>query len=212
MRCASPMPPRLRALAETWGGLAGKLLIAAWLGLALLGIASLGVSHTAPMPEPTREERLARALLALREQTGRPFLVHVIYARCSCTQRLFAHLVQRKALPGTEEAILFVGEDPGKRERARAAGFRFLDIAAPDLGKRFGLEVAPVLFAFDAGGRMEYAGGYFDRPAAVTALDERVVADLRRGSEPKALPVYGCAVSAALQKTVDPLGIVYGGG
>jgi hypothetical protein len=111
-----------------------------------------------------------------------------------------------------EETILFVGTDPEKRDRARAAGFRFVDVTAADLGTRFGLEVAPVLFAFDARGRLEYAGGYFDRPAAVTALDERIVADVRRGAEPQALPVYGCAVSAALQKTVDPLGIVYGGG
>jgi hypothetical protein len=203
------MTPRWRKVAEAARGPAGWALIAVWLALALLGIASLGVSHTAPMPKPTPEEHLTRALLALRDRPSMPFLVHVIYARCSCTERLFKHLVDRKALPGLAETILFVGDDVAKQARAKAAGYHFSTVTPTQLKQRYDLEAAPVLFAFTREGRLVYAGGYFDKPAAVWALDERIIAEVRRGAQADPLPVYGCAVSPELQKTVDPLGIVY---
>jgi hypothetical protein len=203
------MPRRWRSVLDSARGAAGRVLIVAWLALSLVGIASLGVSHTAPMPKPTPEQRLTSALLALRAQARQPFLVHVIYARCSCTERLFKHLVERRALAGMDEEILFVGEDDAKKARARAAGYRFTTVTPAQLESRFGLQVAPVLFAFTADGRLAYAGGYFDRPAAVVALDQRIVSDVEHGIDAQPLPVYGCAVSPELQKTVDPLGIVY---
>lgn len=203
------MPPRLRSVLESVRGVGGRLLIVAWLGLSLVGIASLGVSHTAPMPRPSPEQRLTRALLDLRARTKEPFLVHVIYARCSCTERLFKHLVERRALAGMDEEIVFVGEDDAKKARARAAGYRFTTVTPAELESRFGLQVAPVLFAFTPEGRLAYAGGYFDRPAAVVALDQRIVSDVEHGVDAQPLPVYGCAVSPELQKSVDPLGIVY---
>jgi len=199
----------LRSVLESVRGVGGRLLIVAWLGLSLVGIASLGVSHTAPMPRPSPEQRLTRALLDLRARTKEPFLVHVIYARCSCTERLFKHLVERRALAGMDEEIVFVGEDDAKKARARAAGYRFTTVTPAELESRFGLQVAPVLFAFTPEGRLAYAGGYFDRPAAVVALDQRIVSDVEHGVDAQPLPVYGCAVSPELQKSVDPLGIVY---
>jgi hypothetical protein len=56
---------------------------------------------------------------------------------------------------------------------------------------------------------MRYAGGYFNHPAALFPQDAGIHAELAQGATPKPLPVYGCAVSASLQKKVDPLGIVY---
>ena len=189
--------------------LAGKLLLAVWAGLALLAIASLAVSHTAAMPEPTRGERLSAAALALRQDPARPFLLHVISARCSCTERLFTHLLERGPFPGTAEVVLFVGEDAAKRAAAERAGFRYLALSAEDLAGRFALEAAPVLLAFDAAGRMRYAGGYFSHPSAIFPQDAGIHAELVQGATPRPLPVYGCAVSPDLQKKVDPLGIVY---
>jgi len=203
------MTPRWRNAIELARGVGGRALIAAWLALSLLGIASLGVSHTAPMPQPTPAERLTHALLEMRASPGSMLLVHVIYAHCSCTERLFNHLIERRALPGVDEAILFVGEDAAKKARARKAGYRFATVTASELAARFGLEVAPVMFAFTREGRLAYAGGYFDRPAAVVALDERIVSEVQHGAPAEPLPVYGCAVSPELQKSVDPLGIVY---
>jgi hypothetical protein len=190
-------------------GLAGKLLLAGWAVLTLLAIGSLAVSHTAAMPEPARGAQLAAAALALRQDASRPFLVHVISARCSCTERLFAHLMERGPFPGTGELVLFVGEDPSKQAAAARVGFRYRALSAAELSGRFELEAAPVLLAFDAAGRMRYVGGYFRHPSAIFPQDASIHAQLARGATPAPLPVYGCAVSASLQKKVDPLGIVY---
>src|SRR3954468_24355588 len=88
----------------------GKLLLGAWILIALTGMASLSLGHMAAMPEPDDAARLSRKLLELRQGPGkthaaarsagaaRAFYVHVIYAGCSCTERLFAHLVARGRL------------------------------------------------------------------------------------------------------------------
>jgi hypothetical protein len=187
----------------------GKGLMLAWLGLALVGISSLGVSHMAAMPEPDQVARVARAALALRKDSARPFRLHVIYEKCSCTERLFAHLVRRGAIPGVEERVLFVGESAAKRQAAEQAGFGFTTLPARELQARYGLQAAPVLLAFDRSGTMQYAGGYFDHPSAVNSLDQKIDAELALDRRPVPLPVFGCAVSPALQERLDPLGIVY---
>jgi hypothetical protein len=185
------------------------VLIAAWAGLALLGISSLALPHMAALPQAQPETRIERALLSLRRGNNTRFVVHVIYARCSCTERLFAHLVSRRAFTDAEEIVLFVGEDAVKRDAALGAGYHYASIAPDDLFTGFGLEAAPVLFAFDARGRLRYAGGYFDHPSTSKSLDESLYARVVAGEAPRALPLYGCAVSRRLQDSVDPLGIVY---
>jgi hypothetical protein len=161
------------------------------------------------MPALDDETRLSRAMLALRRDPARAFLVHVIYAQCSCTERLFAHLVKRGAFADAEEVVLFVGDDDLKRRSAGQAGFGFTTVSARELAVRYGLEAAPVLVAFDPAGRLRYAGGYYDHPSTQSPHDQRIHAELAGGASPKPLPVFGCAVSPRLQKSVDPLGIVY---
>jgi hypothetical protein len=184
-------------------------LIAAWVAVALLGISSLAVPHMAAMPGAGTQARLTHALLALRQRAGAAFVVHVIYQRCSCTERLFAHLVSRGASADAEEIVVYVGEDAARGRAVTRAGFRYVALSAAQLARRFGLEAAPVLFVFDAPGRLRYAGGYFDHPSTVTARDEAIFARVLAGESPPALPVFGCAVSARLQDAVDPLGVVY---
>src|SRR5262245_3397584 len=108
----------------------GTLLLAAWIVVSLLGIASLSLSHVAPMPGTDDETQLAQAMLALRQQSAPHFITHTIYQGCSCTENLFTHLIQRKPFPGTEEVILFVGEDQKKQQLAQQAGFAFKKISA----------------------------------------------------------------------------------
>jgi hypothetical protein len=194
---------------EARAALLGKGLVLVWAALALVGISSLGVSHMAAMPEPAKEERLVLAALALRKDPARAFQLHVIYEKCSCTERLFAHLLRRGAFPDVEEMVLFVGESTARREAVERAGFGFAILPPAQLRSRYGLEAAPVLLAFDRAGALQYAGGYFDHPSAVKSLDEAIHADLARDRKPRQLPVFGCAVNPALQERLDPLGIVY---
>jgi hypothetical protein len=175
-------------------------------------MASLSLGHMAAMPDPDDATRLSRGMLQLRRDAGRTFYVHVIYAGCSCTERLFRHLVERGPHRGIEEMVLFIGEDADKRRAAEQAGFRFATDSAEHLARGYGIEAAPLLVAFDAGGRMRYLGGYYNHPSTVFPLDEKIHEELARGEGPKPLPIFGCAMSARLQKSVDPLGIVYRGG
>jgi hypothetical protein len=187
----------------------GKALLAGWAVLTMVGLASMALPHMAAMPEPGDQARLVRELLALRRDPARSFYVHVIYAGCSCTARLFAHLTKRARFADADEIVLFIGEDPAKRRAAESAGLRFTTASPAVLAERYGIEAAPVLVAFNAGGRLTYVGGYYNHPSTIFPLDEKIHAQLAQGAAPAPLPVFGCAVSPRLQESVDPLGIVY---
>jgi hypothetical protein len=96
-----------------------------------------------------------------------------------------------------------------KRSAAERAGLRFTTASPAELAGRYGIEAAPLLIAFDATGKLRYAGGYYSHPSTIFPLDEKIHAQLAQGAAPVPLPVFGCAVSARLQGSVDPLGIVY---
>jgi hypothetical protein len=187
----------------------GKSMLAGWIVVTVVGLAALSVKHMASFPAPDEEALLSRAMLQLRRSSSSNFLVHVIYAECSCSRALFAHLVARRPFAGAEEAILFVGADRAKQESAKRAGFTFAAVSAQELGFRFGLEAAPVLVVFDTAGRLRYAGGYYAHPAAITPLDERIYAQLAARAKVEPLPVFGCAVSSRLQKSLNPLSALY---
>jgi hypothetical protein len=203
-------PARIvRSLPLATRGWIGKSMLASWIVVAMVGLAALSLQHMASLPEPDDEALLSRTMLALRRGSSENFLVHVIYAECSCSRALFAHLVARHPFPGAEEAVLFVGADPKKQESAKRAGFTFTPVSAQELTFRFGLEAAPILIVFDAAGRLTYAGGYYAHPATITPLDEKIYAQVSAGAKVEPLPVFGCAVSSRLQKTLNPLGVVY---
>ncbi len=200
---AAPVPPRI------WQRRLGYALIAVWLVVGFIGIGSLAVNHTTSMPPPDDETKLTRAILAHRRHAGTTFVAHVIASDCSCTKRLFDHLLVRGAFPGVDEVVVFVGDDPAKQRAAESRGFGFSTVSAGALATHYALESAPVLLVFDAAGTMRYVGGYFDSPKALLPLDETIYAQVVNGKAPRSLPVFGCAVSPSLRKAVDPLGIVY---
>jgi hypothetical protein len=187
----------------------GRSMLAGWIVVTLVGLAALSLEHMASLPKPDDEALLSGAMLLLRQNSSKNFLVHVIYAECSCSRALFAHLVARRPFPGAEEAVLFVGADPKKQESAKRAGFTFTTVSAQELASRFGLEAAPVMIVFDSTGRLRYAGGYYAHPAAIAPLDEKIYARLETGAEVEPLPVFGCAVSSRLRKSLNPLGVAY---
>src|SRR6266481_5807026 len=134
----------MRSLAPSTKDWIGKSMLAGWMVVTLVGLAALSVKHMVSFPEPD-EALLSRAMLQLRRRSSENFLVHVIYAECSCSRALFAHLVARRPFPGAEETVLFVGADSSKQESAKRAGFTFTTVSAQELVFRFGLEAAPVL-------------------------------------------------------------------
>jgi hypothetical protein len=185
----------------------GKSMLVVWIAITMIGLAALSVKHMASLPDSADEVLLTRAMLQLRKGSNGNFLVHVIYAQCSCSRALFAHLLTRRPFPGAEEAILLVGTGTEKREAAERAGFTFLQISAQELVSRFGLEAAPVLIAIGAGGQLRYVGGYFAHPAAITPLDRSIYLKIGTDERIDSLPVFGCAVSSRLEKALNPLGL-----
>lgn len=205
MTAAPDAPPPTRFT----GRRIGIAVLVVWAVAVLIGIGSLGLGHMVAMPTPDGTTKLAQAALRLRRDSAKPLYVHVIAAGCSCTDRLFAHLIARGPFPGVDEIIVFVGDSGAKQRSADSAGFPFRTISAADLTGQFGLEAAPVLIALDAAGRLQYAGGYYDHPATISPRDGSVHAQLASGGAPTPLPVFGCAVSAGLKRSIDPLGVVY---
>ena len=180
-----------------------------WFALSLVGLASLSVNHIFAMPIPKDEVKVTRSIWTLRKGQEPYFVVHVIYQNCSCTESLFAHLLQRGRFPKSEELILFVGENDGKKKKALEKGFRFLQSDATHLEVKYGLESAPVLLVFDGRGQMRYIGGYYNHPSAIFPLDVKVFEQVNHQKAPKTLPIFGCAVRRGVQKSMDPFGLVY---
>jgi hypothetical protein len=128
----------------------------------------------------------------------------VIYADCSCSRSLFSHLLKRGPFAGAEELILYAGRESNQHQAAQHSGFAFNNISDSELVSHFGIDAAPVLIVFDSKGKLRYAGGYYDHPATINPLDERIHAQLAAGVHVQPLPLFGCAVDARLKRSLDP--------
>ena len=179
-----------------------RFMLACWGVVTLIGFAFLSVQHMKPLRLPTDQAGFASAMLKLRQGSKPTFLVHVIYVECSCAKALFDHLIARHPFRDTEEAILFVGKDPGKQTIAESAGFTFTTISADELLSRFGLEAAPVLVILNSAGRLRYAGGYYSEASAIVPLDAKIQARLASGLDVPPFPIFGCAVSPTVKERV----------
>ncbi len=183
----------------------GLAVLILWAPALVVVIGLLMVEHLAPMPPPGDVDTL-RAGLRQRGEDDEHRVVHVIYEPCSCTRRLWAHLLERGPRPDLTEIILYVGDEGPRVEAARAAGFRAHVLGREALRRQFALDAAPVL-AVLAGDRVDYLGGYYDSPAAVHPRDREVIEASRAGRPPRGKPVFGCAVDEALAQRRDPLGL-----
>lgn len=184
----------------------GKVALAAWLPVTVTVLAFLMVSHVVAMPSPSDEDRLREGVAALRLLDA-PLRLHVIYEDCSCTRSLWAHLMERGAARGVDELVLYVGDDAERAREARRRGYRFRRTDPRSLSDTLGVDAAPLLVLASA--ELDYVGGYYAVPAAVSPRDEAIARAVAAHEPVEPLPIYGCAVSPALQDQVDPLGLVY---
>lgn len=185
--------------------------LAAWLaGGTLLG-GLLLVRHLVALPVPDRDDlALAAAIRQLLPPSGgRLRAIHVLYRECACSRRTIAHLLERRALPAADELVLAVDDDgraAPEDAALRAAGFAVRVVTPTALRARLGLEAAPVLIVARPGGQLAYLGGY-NRHKQTRAEDVELLAELGRGGDAPALPVFGCPTSARLARALDPLGL-----
>jgi len=187
---------------------AQRLLLGLWAAAMLLIGSYLLAPHLVALPAPGEIDPGLRAGIArvLREtEPGRWLALHVLYDSCGCSERVLQHLVGRKALPDVSERVVYVGAQGGPRGPLLGAGFSYEQLDAEGLRSRYHVEAAPLLIVADGGGRVRYVGGYTARKRGPEIRDVDIVRRVQGGEAVAPLPVFGCAVSAALRSALDPL-------
>lgn len=191
---------------------AALVLLALWLGVMSIVTLTFMVSHWYTLPKPDNERPLVAASIAgLRtaDDRGRWMAVHVLYADCGCSRRIFSHLFAGDRPAGVTEKVVLVGDAPDLEKQAAAAGFAVEAISPGQLRERFHVQAAPLLLIADPGGKLRYVGGYTERKRGPDPKDKEILARLMTDHAPSELPLFGCAVSASLQQLLDPIGIKY---
>ena len=184
-------------------------VLGTWAALVLLVGSLLLGRHLIALPRPELGAVATRAWAGLRAPADRArwLAVHVLYAGCRCSGRVVDHLVQAPRLPAVSEVVLWVGQDPESQARLSASGLRVIDVDAQVLQDRFGIEAAPVLVVLDQHDRARYLGGYTARKQGPAIQDRQILSALLGGGVPDTNPVLGCAVSARLEKALNPAGL-----
>jgi len=197
----------------------GRLFLGLWgVGILVVG-ASLMAGHLVSLPVPRATDSRLRASLAAGPGViqGRWSAHHVLYQSCGCSQRVLAHLLERRARPDLVETVVYV-RDPASPDAAqqaavsaqtRGAGFGFESSTPAELERRYSVESAPFLLVGDGSGQVRYAGGYTARSGSKEIEDTKIIDGLEAGHRMDALPVFGCAVSSRVQQAIDPLGLKY---
>jgi hypothetical protein len=186
-----------------------------WVPLALLTVTGLALAHWYALPQPALQNPVLLLALAAQRaaapaRTWR--LTHVLYGACECSSRVLSHLQGRGVIPQSSEHVVFVGRDGAQRTATlRARNFHVSSIEPIELKTRYGLEVAPLLIIEAPDGDIRYLGGYTERKQGPVIRDREILTGLQRGEAEASLPVFGCAVSRALQDLLDPLKLKYDG-
>ena len=191
----------------------GRALLVLWGAVALVASAYLLGSHLVPLPAPTAIDARLSAAVAAYAGTGAPahdaVMMHVLYTGCKCSQNVAEHLLARGPKAGDRELVIVVGDAAeGDVARLAAAGFDTRSIDPETLHETYGIEAAPLLVVADPSGHVRYVGGYGDRKQSPVLRDVEIAARIARGDAVDPLPLFGCAVSASLRSSVDPLGVL----
>jgi hypothetical protein len=179
-------------------------------GIVVL-MAALAIGHLFSLaPLGRRDSRLAAGLAELLpNQRGGWASIHVLYAECRCSQRIFEHLRASERPTDLREVVLLVGADRGQPIATQLVerGFEVVSIAAEALDARFGIEGAPTFVLVDPARTVRYIGGYTIRQQGPDIRDLAIVREIRQGDEVADLPVFGCAVSQRLRAIFNPFAI-----
>jgi hypothetical protein len=187
---------------------AAPCLLGVWAVVFSLVVATFMAGHWSTLPSPdARDPALAIRVGALRTRPGW-LAVHVLSVDCRCSHRVLDHLLATARPPGLSEIVVLIGDDAALRRRVTDAGFVVRVLTAAALEKDLGIVAAPLFVVADPQDAIRYAGGYTSRKQAVIH-DVEIVRALMAGRHPDALAVFGCGVSDALRRRLDPLGVKY---
>ncbi len=175
----------------------------AWASVCVVVVSLLMASHLLTLPVPK-----ATPLTVLSARGSGWRVVHVVAKACGCSQRVLASLLERGPTTGFAERVLFIGDDPATEQRLRATGFDFERVTAASLEATYDIRGAPLLVVIDPRNEVIYSGGYSSTQGG-PLRDALVLAEARVGRTVEPMPYFGCAVTPALQKQLDPLSLKY---
>jgi hypothetical protein len=197
------------ARARLTRGLSGGLLVVWAVAMTAISVVLLA-RHAIALPTPTPKDarfQAAVAQLAAGDAQQGWSAVHVLYAKCRCSQRIVDHLVDSRRPAGVRERVLLVDDDGAFTTRLRAAGFTVIATAPTELRDKYRVEAAPLFVVSAPDGRIRYAGGYTREKQGPDIRDLAILSDLMADRTPEVLPTLGCAVSDELRAVLNPLEI-----
>jgi hypothetical protein len=182
----------------------------AWGVAVLVGGSALMANHLLSLPAPSPRDEALRAAIDRARPASLPrgwSAVHVFAAECGCSKRLVDHLEKRGPAAGVFEKVVMVGDDPAIQRRLERRGFSFQTVTPDELAARYHVEAVPLLVVAAPDGAVRYAGGYTERKQGPAIRDLDILQSLRAEHAVRSLPLFGCAVTEALKKTLDPFGL-----
>ncbi len=196
-----------------------RSLLGSWLIRAVLGAWGLGLiticayllgGHLLTLPTPELANSQLQQALAQRKASSHSTnyqALHVLYGTCGCSRRVLHKLLKRGSSSLVEERVVLINPREEDIIGLKDTGFAWEVATAQELEKDFAIQSAPLLVLAAPDGELRYVGGYTDRKRGPDIKDLDLIAAVRSGELPLALPVYGCAVNAELAQKVDPLGL-----
>lgn len=177
------------------------LLIVVW----MVGISAVSAAIMAPHTISWR----ASLNFLNNEVTDSWSVTHVLGADCKCSKVVFASLMARGPQSEIDEKIVLLGHMQTEEKALLERGFRVSlkdqeVLSEEPIGVPFILIQTPT-------GAPAYSGGYSSSPLSSLnpPQDLKILNDLRSGKNPGKLPIFGCAMSARLQKLSDPFSLKY---
>ena len=180
---------------------AALVALGLWLVAGIVAGGMLLLRH-APYRVPEADDVHLRALTG-ELAPGKLGVAHIMYRSCPCSARTITHLLERGAIPGVDELVLIVDDegasDPDD-QRLVTAGFRVTPITPLTLKERFAIHAAPVLVVARPDHSVAYIGGYNRHKQEPRYADVSIIQDVAQATDTSALPVFGCATTAALER------------
>jgi hypothetical protein len=186
-----------------------RLGLAVWFVLMVAVGATLLGRHLIPLPRPPNDLALAQAMSSLRGAgaAGRWMMVHVLYAQCACSQKIADHVLAGGRPADVTERVVLIGHDAGLEARFAEIGWPIARVTEGDAATRFHVVAAPALVVVAPDNSVRYVGGYTERKQGPDPRDLAILAAARTGRDVSPLPIFGCAVSARLRSSLNPLGL-----
>lgn len=134
---------------------------------------------------------------------------HFLSQKCSCSQKLIKHLLNRKALAEISETVHLIHPNIQTISQLQQAGFKVEPITEEDSVKKYNLQALPLLVIQNQN-KILYQGGYArDQQHTQAYEDLKIITELQQQKKVSEFAVLGCANGSLRKKMTDIIGVKY---